>query len=149
MNVERRGFCLKTISILHPFLSSLARSALEGLWWCSVLVATLKTLCRLLRAHSRLCLRAQSEPKGFTSAAATHYSAYGVGNNSTQKYPSFPLSIFLSGCCCAVFTPPDCRLLTLLRYPDSGMLHPTLCSYKEHSALLCLLEMTLLFPGPG
>lgn len=131
---------LKPILILRPFLQLLGQERSGGL---------------SARCHSEnslwapqgtfaSCLWAQSEPRGFTSAVAACYSAYGVENNIRQKYPR---SFLPSSCCCsAVLIPPDCRLLTLSGYPGSGTLHPTLCSHKVHSALQSLLEMTLLLP---
>lgn len=118
----KKGVLLKNILIFHPFLQLLGQEHSGGTLVFSACCHTKNSL-QAPRGTFTLCLQAQSEPKGFTSAVATCYSAYGVENNIMQKYPrSFLLSVLPSSCCCAVFTPPDCRLLTLLRYSDSGML---------------------------
>lgn len=120
----KEGFSVEN----HLNSPSLSSATWPGvLWKDSVFSARCRTKNSLRAPLGRftLCLRALSEPKGFTSAVATCYSAYGVENNIMQKCPrSFLLSILPSSCCCAVFIPPDSRLLTLLRYPDLGM-HPS------------------------
>lgn len=108
----KKGFLLKAILILHPFLHLLGQERFGKTLVFSARCHTKNSL-QAPQGTFKLCLWAQSEPKGLTSAVAACYSAYGVENNIRQKYPrSFLLSILPPSC--AVFIPDKYQI------PESG-----------------------------